>query len=148
MNERTSLAASVLWLLASFLCLILPIFVPSSPNPADYLTDPISLSTGVMTVLSFPGGLLSLLFSPIIDFVFGIDPNSIMGMFLNLKLMFVLGLAQWFLIVPRILGRARQKRQQSLASTAQPAIPEGNMATAREYFDDASRTPVERIFDE
>jgi len=148
MNERTSLAASVLWLLTSFLCLILPIFVPSSPNPADYLTDPISLSTGVMAVLSFPGGLLSLLFSPIIDFVFGIDPNSILGMFLNLKLLFVLGLVQWFWVVPRLLRLTGQSSGRLLASASSVELTGGDPASTNEFFDDKSRTPVERIFDE
>src|SRR4051812_35592118 len=100
MSERTTWTASVLWLLISLVCLTLPIFVPSSPNPSDYFTDPISISTFVMTVISFPCCLLGLLFSPIIDLFAGVDPNSMQGMYLHLKITFVLGLAQWFLLVP------------------------------------------------
>jgi hypothetical protein len=145
MTERTAWTASVLWLLVSFLCLILPIFVPSSPNPSDYLIDPISISTGVMAILSFPASLLSLLFSPLIDSLFGIDPNSLQGMYLNVKLMFVLGLAQWFWAFPRLLDRSVRERRLALESTDTAALPEHGPADVRQFFSEDPKTPVERV---
>jgi hypothetical protein len=142
MTERTVLTASVLWLLTCFLCLILPIFIPSSPNPSGFPSDPTSISTGVMYILSFPGGLLSLLFSPIIDLALDIDPNSIAGMYLNLKLMVVLGLVQWFVIVPRMFAGTTRRNAALLDTASGQALPDGRSG----FIEDRSR--LERVLDE
>lgn len=146
MSERTTLTASVLWLITSFLCLTLPIFVPSSSNPSGFLTDPLSISTGVMFVLSFPGGLLSLLFSPILDLALGIDPNSIQGMYLDLKLMFVLGLAQWFWVMPRLRSHRSERSEEDLRSRAM--LPEERSSGDYQVFGRESQTPLERVIDD
>lgn len=148
MTERATLTARVLWLCTAFLSLVLPIFLPSSPNPSGFPSDTISISTGVMYVLSFPGGLLSLLLSPIVDLAFGIDPDSIQGMYLNLKLTFVLGLAQWFWFVPKSLrGMARGK---AFSSSAPPvwALSDRSINDNAAFIVDQERSPLERIFDE
>lgn len=100
---------SILWLLTASLCLALPVFLPSYPNPANFFTDPLSLSTILMTAITFPSGLLSSPLAAAGDLVFGIDPNTIVGQYLNLKLMFVLGLAQWFWLVPKIFKRGARR---------------------------------------
>lgn len=148
MTERATWMASVLWLLTAFLFLVLPIFLPSSPNPSGFPSDTISISTGVMYVLSFPGGLLSLLLSPIVVRAFGIDPDSMPGRYLNLKLMFVLGLAQSYWFVPKLLRGAAHRK--ALISSLSPVCVLSEM----QINDDAAfvagreRSPLERVFDE
>lgn len=148
MYERSTWTASVLWLLAGCICLTLPVFLPSSPNPPNLLTDPISLSTALMYVLSFPGGLLSLLFSPIVDSAFGIDPNSMQGMYLNLKMMFVLGLVQWFWIVPKMMRSAARRKASLLSASPAFVLSEAPINDDAAFVEGKERSPLERVFDE
>lgn len=148
MTERATWRASVLWLLTGLLFLVLPVFLLSSRSTSGFRSDTISISTGVMYVLSFPGGLLSLLLSPVADLAFGIDPDSIPGRYLNLKLMFVLGLAQSYWFVPKLLrGVAHRK---ALISSMSPVcvLSEMRINDDAAFAMDKNRSPLERVFEE
>jgi hypothetical protein len=101
-----------------------------------------------MFLLSFPGGLLSLLFSPLIDYILGIDPNSLQAMYLNLKLMFVFGLAQWFWLVPRLADRHFRACRLARVSAAPSLLPDGERETAAQFSHGDGRTPVERLIND
>ena len=145
MFENSKLSLSRIWLLISAFALILPIFMPSSANPQNFLENVIGTVTVTMFILSFPSSLFGL---PVLFFaklMFDVNPNSIEGMYLNLFLLFVLGLVQWFWIVPR-LARSESRFQMlnlvGVNSEAQflEAKPINNIP-----FDDEGKTPLERV---
>lgn len=141
----------ILWLLVSFICLIAPVFLPTSRYPADFLDDPMGTATGIMFVLSFP---LSLFAVPIIffmEFSLGIRSYSIQGAYLNLLILFAFGLVQWFWIVPRLLQKKNKSGLQILdlhAHKPSAALGEAHISTDFPFFDSKSRTPVERVIDD
>jgi hypothetical protein len=148
MSERFKWFSSGAWLLASFFLLILPVFVPSYPGASNIILDPISFSTVGMFILSFPSGLVSFLLSPVIDLVLRVDPNSMVGMYLNVKILFALGLAQWFWIVPRLLRRWNARDVSEFSAPDVGTLPQYIPPAHVEAFDSKSRTPVERVFDD
>lgn len=102
MTERFKLSLSGMWLLVSFFALILPIFLPSYADASNLTANSIGASTATMFVLSFPSSLFGLPLMFIANYVLGVEPNSMQGMYVNLLMLFVLGLVQWFWIVPRV----------------------------------------------
>jgi hypothetical protein len=148
MTEQFKLNLSRIWLLASITTLILPVFLPSFPNPQNFLQNVIGTATVTMFILSFPGSLFGI---PIFFFVrtaLGVDSNAIGGMYLNLILLFLLGLVQWFWVVPRLLGgksdldvlNLQEHRSTPLLSEMQ----DGEFG----FYDRESRTPLERVLNE
>jgi len=140
MIERLRWLLSGAWLLAGFFFLALPVFLPSFPGA---LITPIGISTGAMVVLSFPAGVLSFLISPVAELIFGVSPQSIAGMYLNLNILFLLGTVQWLWVVPHIL---RGNRKDHVSETA--ILPEYVPPVDVVAFDSDARTPVERVFDD
>src|SRR5688572_1783034 len=102
MKERFKLSLSGVWLLSSLVSLILPVFIPSYAHPQSFIQNVIGTSTVTMFILSFPSSLFGIPLLYFAQAAIGLDPNTIGGMYLNLFLLFVLGLVQWFWIVPRI----------------------------------------------
>jgi hypothetical protein len=99
-----------------------------------------------MFILSFPSSLFGIPLLVFIGASLGVDPNSIGGMYLNLFLMFVLGLVQWLWIVPRIWRRDPKIQVLGLPSTpAETPVPIFQPATAFEPLDTQFQTPVERV---
>jgi hypothetical protein len=80
-----------MWLMVSSLCLVLPVFLPSSPNPQDFSENPLGTATITMFVLSFPSSLFALPAMLFVNISFGFGPDSIAGMYLNLLMLFALG---------------------------------------------------------
>lgn len=140
MTERLQWFFGGGWLLAGLFLLALPVFLPSFPGA---LVTPIGISTGAMFVLSFPASVLSLLLSPIIELIFGVNPDSIAGMYLNLNILFLLGTVQWLWVVPKFL-RGNTAMQNSKAASLSQYVPPVDV----EAFDSESRTPVERVFND
>src|SRR5688500_5194403 len=97
MSERFKLSLSGMWLLVSGVALVFPIFLPSVNN-GGLTGDVIGTATATMFILSFPSSLL--LFT--VEALLGVYPRWIGGMYVNLLVLFVLGVVQWFWIVPRI----------------------------------------------
>jgi hypothetical protein len=138
------------WLFVSLLCLIAPVFLPSVPYPRYFFDDAMGAATVIMFILSFP---FSLLATPVIFFVgvgLGLRPYPIQLAYLNLFLLFVLGVIQWFWIVPRI-NREDTGDLQILdlhAHTSPAALGEAHINTDFSFFDSDSKTPVERVIDD
>src|SRR5258707_15158571 len=98
MNEKFKLSLGRLWLLMSGFSLLLPVFLPSSADPQNFLQNVIGTTTVTMFILSFPSSLFGIPLFLVAHIALGLDPNTIEGMYLNLFLMFILGLVQWFWI--------------------------------------------------
>lgn len=146
MNERFKLSLRGIWLSVSFLSLILPVFLPSSSNPQNFLANVIATSTVTMFILSFPSSLLGIPLLFFAQIALGVDPNSIGGMYINLFLLFVLGLVQWFWIVPRLWRNDPDFQTLNLPlSTADLQLPEASAGDTFQFFDRDSRTPLERV---
>jgi hypothetical protein len=147
MTERFKLSLSGIWLLASLSALIFPIFVPSFPGATGLFGNPIWTATATMFILSFPTSLLGFPLTFLADMVLGLDPNSIRGMYLNVLILLVLGLVQWFWMVPRLLKSEAAERvfERFLPEVTPAARPEGTIDTAAEFFDAKETTPLERV---
>ena len=149
MSERFKLSLSGMWLIASCFSIILPIFLPSSVNAPSIVANSIGAATATMFLLSFPISLfgIPLLFAA--SYVLGVEPNSIQGMYVNLLVLFALGLVQWFWMAPRLLHRG--STVQSLAIDHAPLVPTlaAPVTCDRpDFFDSNNRTPVERVIEQ
>lgn len=78
-----------------------------------------------------------------------LDPNSMGGMYLNLLLLFALGLVQWFWIVPRSFRNDPKVLQILDLPIQKPALHPAFLPDPVNFenFDD-ERTPLERVFSE
>lgn len=145
MTERIRISLSGLWLITSLVSLILPVFIPTYPDPQSFIQNVIGTSTVTMFVISFPSSLFGI---PLLFFAqtaLGIDPNTIGGMYLNLFLLFVLGLIQWFWIVPRVWRNEPDMLALNLPQDPKPLLSEAQPLPGFEFFDSRSRTPLERV---
>lgn len=145
MFENSKLSLSRIWLLISAFAFILPIFMPSSANPQIFLENVIGTVTVMMFILSFPASLFGLPLLYFVRLVFEINQNSMEAMYLNLFLLFVLGVAQWFWIVPRLARNESRFQMLNLIgvnSEAQflEAKPANNIP-----FDAEGQTPLEKV---
>lgn len=146
MKERFKLSFGGLWLLISLFSLILPVFIPSYANPQSFIQNVIGTATVTMFILSFPSSLFGI---PLLFFAqaaLGVDPHSIDGMYLNLFLLFVLGLVQWFWIVPRVWRNEPKLQILDLPRKSEMQLSEAKQTSGLEFFDAHSRTPLERVF--
>jgi hypothetical protein len=148
MNERFRWSLGGTWVLAGSLCLAVPVFLPSFPNPPNIFYDPIGAATATMTVLSFPAGMLSIPFMFAAGKFFGIDASTIGGMYLNLQVLFALGLVQWFLVAPRILGRRAAASTEETGAEIPRSLPESRYPSDEDLTGGQTKTPVERLFDD
>jgi len=149
MTERFKISLSGMWLFVSIFTLIIPVFLPSFAGSANPATHVVGAATASMFILTFPSSLFGI---PLLFFVgrtLGVDPNSIEGMYLNIIMMFVLGLIQWFWIVPRVWRRDpdMQVLDLDLPGTFKDS-PKTLFRPAHICFayDEINQTPVERIF--
>lgn len=147
MTERFKLSLSGMWLLVSLFALLFPIFLPSVADSANPAANVIGTATASMFILSFPSSLFGIPVLAISGYFLGVDPNSMQGMYLNLFLLFVLGLIQWFWIVPRVWRN--EPRVQILDLTSPKDVIElPAMRSEFESFSSQDDTPLERVFRE
>ena len=145
MKERFKLSPGQIWMLITAAALILPVFLPSSANPQNFLENVIGTVTVTMFILSFPISLFGLPIMFFASYVLGVDPNTIGGMYLNVFLLCVLGYVQWFWILPGIM------RNEPLFQTLNlfGGKPEMQLLEAKAInnipFDSDGRTPLERV---
>ena len=146
MTERSKMSLSGMWLVASLLSLVLPVFLPSTADAPGLVSNSVGAATATMFLLSFPISLLGLPVMFFTNLMLGMHSNSIEGMYVNLMLLFSLGAAQWFWIVPRL------SRHDPFLQTITLAVPddaaklcEGALTANSAFLDDANRTPVERV---
>jgi hypothetical protein len=145
MKERFKLILWQLWLLISMFSLLLPVFLPSSANPQNFLENVIGTVMVTMFILSFPSSLFGLPVMFFAQLALDVNPNTMQGMYLNLFLLFVLGSVQWFWILPRVLrNEPRLQMLNLLGAESEPqlsALKFDNIASC----DSQGQTPVERI---
>lgn len=149
MPEKLKFRLSSMWLFVSIFTIVLPVFVPSyySSNPA---TNAIGVATAAMFILSFPSSLFGLVAMGFIAVTLELNPNSIEGLYVNLLVMFTLGLVQWFWIVPRIWNRDSAFQTVEIGVGWMPrqallkAVPEEIFTR----YDAKGRTPVECVIDQ
>lgn len=146
MNQYLKLNLRALWLMTACVSLALPVFLPSSANPHNFLANVIGTATATMFILSFPASLLGLPLLYFVQVILGFDPNTIGGMYLNLWLLFVLGLVQWFWIMPRVLGKGQKFQTLDLSQgPSEILLTEARSEAHFGFYDRESRTPVERV---
>ena len=144
MTERFKFSLSGMWLFVCLFTLLIPVFLPSVAGSANPASNVVGTATTTMFILSFPSSLFGI---PLLVFVgasLGVNPNSIEGMYLNLFLMFVLGLLQWFWVVPRIWMRYPKVQVLGLSGVPQEC-PRTVPPDAFRPLDERQRTPVERV---
>lgn len=135
-----------MWLFVCVFTLLIPVFLPSIAGSANPATNVIGAATASMFILSFPSSLFGL---PLLSFaqnMLGVNPNSIEGMYLNLFVMFILGLVQWFWILPRIWRNDPKVQTLNLPAKIDTQ-PLRVFAPADTFsaFDESMQTPVERL---
>lgn len=146
---RSGFGLRIIWLLGAGFCLALPVFVPTYPYPAGILEDAMGAATGIMFLLSFPASLIGMPFIYMVDALLGTRPNTISESYINLFLLFTLGFAQWFWLVPRLLRWKKSGLQiLDLHARKPSALGEAHISTDFPFFDSNSKTPVERVIDD
>ena len=149
MPEKLKFRLSSMWLFVSIFTIILPVFIPSysSSNPA---TNAIGVATAAMFILSFPSSLFGLVAMMFVNITLGMNSNSIEGLYVNLLVMFTLGLAQWFWIVPRIWNRDPAFQTVEIGAGWMPrqVLPRAVPDEIFPRYDKDGRTPVECVIDE
>src|SRR5262249_13459771 len=99
-----------------------------------------------MFILSFPSSLFGIPLMFFAQAALGVDADTIGGMYLNLFLMFVLGLVQWFWIVPRLVRKNKDVQTLDLdREVIVPLLASEKISVDPEIFDSRSRTPLERV---
>ena len=149
MNERFKISLSGMWLFVCVFTLLIPVFLPSVAGSANPAANVVGMATASMFILTFPSSLFGMPLLVFLGAALGVDPNSIEGMYLNLFVMFVLGLVQWFWIAPRIWRDESKIQVLDLpvyreVASLQISIP----AKGPSAYDERDRTPVERIIRE
>lgn len=149
MKERFKFSLSGLWLLIGIFSMILPVFLPSSASPQNFVQNVIGTTTVTMFILSFPSSLFGL---PVMFFaghVLRVDPNSMEGMYLNLFLLFVLGFVQWFWIIPQVLrNEQRFQTLNLLGRKSETHFLETAPISNVNFCDSQGQTRLERVFQE
>lgn len=131
------------WLFLSISTLLAPVFIPSLPG-----SNVIGYATAMMVLLSFPSSLFAAPLMIFIGITLGFPPNTLEGMFVNLVLLFCLGVAQWYWIVPRVFGSASNLQTIGVEANGSPAsFPHPVPEEIVRPFDADGRSPVERMIE-
>ena len=146
MNERFKFSLRGMWLFVCVFTLLIPVFLPSFAGSANPASNVVGAATTSMFILTFPSSLFGIPLLLFVSSMLGVSPNSIEGMYLNLFVMFVLGLVQWFWIVPRI-WRSDPKVQVLDLPVQRDIVPLQIFSPADSFaaYNDRGQTPVERI---
>jgi hypothetical protein len=146
MFERLKVSLSGMWLFVCVFILLIPVFLPSVAGSANPASNVIGAATASMFILTFPSSLFGLPLLVFTGSMLGIEPNSISGMYLNLFVMFILGLVQWFWIAPRIWKWETKVQVLDIPVNTAPLRPLTFVpADVFQPYDDRDRTPLERI---
>lgn len=142
MTRRLKLTLSGMWLVTGLVSLGIPIFLPSWSS-SWFVTTPIGAATVTMFILSFPMSVFATPVLYLINIMVGINPSSLQGMYGNLVMLFILGIVQWFWLVPRIWGRQQMVQSLELSAVG-PGLLGGALKTSVDEFDQSGKTPLER----
>lgn len=146
MKERYKLSLSGFWLLIGIFSMILPVFLPSSFTAQNFVQNVIGTATVTMFILSFPSSLFGLPMMFFAGAILDVNPNTMEGMYLNLFLLFVLGLVQWFWIIPRVMrNEPRLQMLNLLTGKSKVPILETEPINNFQSCDFHEYTPLERV---
>ncbi len=149
MKEKFKLSLSGLWLLVSVFSMLLPVFMPSSVNASNFVENAIGTASVTMFILSFPASLFGLPATFFARIALNVNPNSMEGMYLNLFLLFVFGLVQWFWIVPQILrNEPRLNTLNLFGEKSEIQLLEAQAGNNIPFCDSDGHSPLERVFQE
>lgn len=149
MKDNFNLSLKRMWLAISAFSLILPVFMPSSANPEHFFENVIGMVTVILFILSFPASLLGLLVLFFAKIFLDVNLNSIEGLYLNLFVLFALGLVQWFWIVPRLMRNDSGFQRLNLPGTkSEMQMSEANSADEAKFRAFQEQSPLERVFQE
>jgi hypothetical protein len=144
MFDRLKLTLGGVWMIASVSALLIPVFVPSYPHPSG--SSPIATATITMFLLSFPTSVIATPVLLMINSMLNMTTSSIGVAYMNLVVLFAVGLVQWFWVVPRLLWRKAFMQELDLGKAV------GNTRLfARDltvWLDARGSTPVERVIEE
>ena len=143
MNERVVSRLGAVWMTTAVISLILPIFLPSYPNSYYFGTNVIEAATVTMFLLAFPSSLLGLPLVLFSQLSLGIDPDAISGRYFVIVASFLLGLVQWFQIVPWIF----RKETQCLNICATEPISLEPMKADFQAVPSREKSPVEEFIE-
>lgn len=144
MRERMKISFSSLWLFVGAVTLLAPVFLPTVPG-----NNVLGYATVLMVLLSFPSSLFAAPLMMFVSIALGINAHTIEGGYLNLVMLFGLGVAQWFWIVPKVWGTASEVQTLGVASIRPVRSLAGPIPEVLfRPFDLKGRTPVERVIDE
>ena len=131
------------WLFISISTLLAPVFIPSFPS-----SNVIGYATAMMVLLSFPSSLFAAPLMIFMGIALGFPPHTLEGMYVNLVLLFCLGVAQWYWIVPRVFGSASNLQTIGFAvNGSRASFPNPIPDEIVRPFDPEGRSPVERIIE-
>lgn len=135
-----------MWLFVCVFTLLIPVFLPSFAASANPASNVVGTATASMFILTFPSSLFGIPLLVFLGYIPGVNPNSIEGMYLNLFVMFILGLVQWFWIVPRIWHKDVEAQGLDLPVCPEP-LPLNVFVPADSFreYDEREQTPVERV---
>lgn len=145
MTRRLKLNLAGMWMVVGLASVILPVLLPSGAG-RGVIGYPIVLATVSMFVLSFPSSLAAIPLTYLITVAFGIFSTPIAGIYLNIWLLFLLGLVQWFWLVPRLLGKNSSLQQLDLVEPPDAVrLPHHDDEILPDWLDIQGATPLERV---
>lgn len=146
MSERFKFSLSSMWLFISFFTVLLPVFIPSSAFSVNPASNAIGVATAAMFILSFPSSLFGLVAMVFVQAAFSLRLESMEGMYVNLLVMFALGLVQWFWIVPRVWRNDPQFQTIEIpVDVTVPLFKPAAPAQSSRVLEADDRTPIERV---
>ena len=149
MVDRLKLSLGGVWMIAGLSALILPIFLPSFAGAPGFTENAISLSAFTMFLLSFPSSLVAIPMMSLINPVFSATTPSISVAYIDLLLLFGIGYAQWFWIIPRLFGQDSLVQRLDLRfSGRNPRLFTPNTSMSSAWVDADGTTPLERVLED
>lgn len=149
MNNLFNFNLKRIWLLIGILSLILPIFMPSTTNPRDFFENAIGTLTVTMFILTFPCSLFGLIILFFAKALLDVNPNSIESLYLNLFILFVMGLVQWFWLAPRLMRNEPAFQILNLRnSNGEIQFSETGSLNDAKFHQLQEFSPLERVFQE
>lgn len=143
MPDRLKLGLVGVWLIASVSALVLPIFLPSYVGSSGFRGNALAVSTLTMFILSFPSSVVAVPLLVMLYALLGVATSSLGAAYLNVIVLFFVGLIQWFWMLPRFLERQAVFQRLELGDAV------GNSRLfARDvnsWLDAGGSTPLERV---
>jgi len=143
MIDRLKLSLGGVWLITGGSALVLPVFLPSFAGAPGLVGNAIGVSSATMFLLSLPSSLAAIPLITVLNPLFG--ATGIAVDYINLLLLFGIGYAQWFWLVPRLFGRESVLQRLDLKFTGRnPRLFARGPEPVGLWIDESGATPLER----